>query len=209
MPIAVPRLPFRKRQPAAGLAFLDDAVARRVGDLFERASSMDTTFRLHSRNVAVLSSRIGTELGIDGRELELLTLAASVHDVGKLSVPARILAKAGPLDDEEWEAMRRHPAVGADLLAACAAPSDVLRIVRSHHERWDGGGYPDGLAGETIPHAARIVAVVDAYCAMVEQRPYRPPRRPAQARAELLAGAGNQFDAECARVAHDVVAATG
>jgi putative nucleotidyltransferase with HDIG domain len=177
--------------------------------LIERACSNDRGFREHSENVAAISVHVGRELRLGDRDLELLELAAAVHDVGKLCVPATILAKAGPLDQEEWAAMRAHPAAGAVLLEPCEAPPEVLEIVRSHHERWDGAGYPDGLRGERIPLGARIIAVADAYCAMIESRPYRPPRRPAAARAELLAQAGRQFDSVCAQATYRVTAPTG
>jgi two-component system, cell cycle response regulator len=192
-----------------GHAPLKPGAVNRIRALFDQAASSDATFREHSEHVADLSVRVGRELGLSRRDLELVGLAAAVHDVGKLSVSPEILAKPSALDEKEWESMRGHPAAGAALLEPCEAPPEVLEIVRSHHERWDGGGYPDGLAGNEIPLGARIIAVVDSYCAMVESRPYRPPRGPAGARAELLAGAGTQFDAECARVAYRLVAGTG
>jgi putative nucleotidyltransferase with HDIG domain len=198
-----------KPDETVGYTALDEEAAERIRDLFERAAAADLTFREHSEHVADLSVRVGRALGLADPELEVLGLAAVVHDVGKLSVDPEILAKPSALDEEEWESMREHPAAGAALLEPCSAPAEVLEIVRSHHERWDGGGYPDGLAGEEIPHGARIIAVVDSYCAMVESRPYRPPRRPGAARAELLAGAGAQFDAQCARAAYRLVAAAG
>ena len=198
-----------KPDDGVGYPVVDTDSAKRIRDLFEQAATADATFREHSEHVADLSIRVGRALGLEDDELDLLGLAAVVHDVGKLSVDPEILAKPSTLDEDEWESMREHPAAGAALLEPCAAPPEVLRIVRSHHERWDGGGYPDGLAGEEIPLGARIIAVVDSYCAMVESRPYRPPRGAAGARAELLAGAGSQFDAECARAAYRLVAATG
>jgi putative nucleotidyltransferase with HDIG domain len=183
--------------------------ARRLDALVEDACAVDETFLTHSRNVAAISVRVGRELGLGERELQLLELAAAVHDLGKLAVPAEIIGKPGALDEAEWTAMRRHPTAGAELLEPCDAPPEVLQIVRSHHERWDGAGYPDGLEGDEIPLGARILAVADAYCAMIESRPYRTTRRPAAARAELLAQAGRQFDAECAQAAYRVTASAG
>ena len=177
-----------------------------VAALLERAFAADAAFKEHAAHVAKLSVRVGRELGLAGRALELLELAAAVHDVGKLTLAPEIIAKPGELDEQEWEAIRRHPTAGAELLEPCRVPPEVLEIVRSHHERWDGPGYPDGLSGERIPLGARIIAAVDAYCAMVEARPYRAPRKPAAALAELLAGAGTQFDAACARAAYRVTA---
>jgi HD-GYP domain-containing protein (c-di-GMP phosphodiesterase class II) len=172
-----------------------------VEALFTRASSCDRLFRTHALQVALLSVRIGTALGLRPRELQTLELAAKLHDVGKLAVPRSILAKPGPLDDEEWTVVRNHPAEGARLLAPYVPSDDVLAIVRSHHERWDGAGYPEGLREEEIPLGARIVAVVDAFCAMIEPRPYRLARNEDAARAELLAEAGRQFDPACAEQA--------
>jgi len=178
---------------------------RKVEALLTRASDRDGSFRAHSANVAAISVRVGEELGLADDELEILELAAEVHDVGKLFVPEIVLSKPGRLDEGEWETMRRHPQAGAELLGTCAVRAEVLEIVRSHHERWDGDGYPDGLSGLQIPLGARIIAVADAYCAMIEARPYRPPRRTTVARAELLAHAGKQFDSSCAQAAYRIV----
>jgi HD-GYP domain-containing protein (c-di-GMP phosphodiesterase class II) len=174
--------------------------------LLDVAAAADPAFRAHSLNVAAISLRVGEALGLARQELGILQLAAAVHDVGKLAVPVEIITKPGPLDEAEWAAMRLHPTAGANLLEPCATPPDVLAIVRSHHERWDGAGYPEGLAGEQIPLGARIIAVADAYWAMVETRPYRAPRQPAHAREELLAHAGSQFDPACAQAAYRVTA---
>jgi HD-GYP domain-containing protein (c-di-GMP phosphodiesterase class II) len=163
-------------------------------------------FRSHGLRVAALSVCIGTAFGLRPRELETLELAAKLHDVGKLAVPRSILAKCGPLDDDEWAAVRIHPAEGARLLAPFV-PSDVLTIIRSHHERWDGTGYPEGLKRAQIPLGARIVAVVDAFCAMTEPRPYRPTLDEDAARSELLAQAGRQFDPACTEQAQRLTGA--
>jgi HD-GYP domain-containing protein (c-di-GMP phosphodiesterase class II) len=193
------------KTPSIGGFFLTEAGGRHVEALIEEACGTDDTLREHSLNVAASAVAVGTSLGLKGGELGILELAATVHDVGKLQVPPEILAKPGPLDEDEWQEMRRHPVRGAELLAGHVPPA-VLEIVRSHHERWDGGGYPDGLAGAEIPLGARIIAVVDAFCAMLESRPYRPATQRADARRELLAQAGRQFDADCARAAYRVTA---
>jgi HD-GYP domain-containing protein (c-di-GMP phosphodiesterase class II) len=174
---------------------------REVASLFRQACSKDRRFLVHSSNVATLSMRVGVSLGLDERELGTLELAAVLHDVGKLTVPASIIAKPAALDDVEWAVMRRHPVAGARLLEPFVS-GEVLAIVRSHHERWDGRGYPDRLAGERIPLGARIVSAADAFCAMIEPRPYRAPRSTGAAAAELLAQAGLQFDAACARATY-------
>jgi HD-GYP domain-containing protein (c-di-GMP phosphodiesterase class II) len=178
-----------------------------VEALFVRASAYDVNFRPHALRVAALSVRIGAAIGLRPPELETLALAAKLHDVGKLRVASFILAKPGPLGESEWAAMRRHPAEGARLLAPHVSSGDLLAIVRSHHERWDGAGYPEGLSAEQIPLGARIVAVVDAFCAMIERRAYRPTLDQQAARSELVAQAGRQFDPACAEVAHRLTGA--
>ena len=172
-----------------------------IAALFTRACACDVNFRAHALRVAGLSVRIGTALALKPLELETLALAAKMHDVGKLRVASFILTKPGPLDESEWAAMRRHPAEGARLLAPLVSSAEVLGTVRSHLERWDGAGYPEGLTAEQIPLGARIVAVVDAFCAMTEPRPYRSSLDQETARSELVAQAGRQFDPACAEAA--------
>jgi HD-GYP domain-containing protein (c-di-GMP phosphodiesterase class II) len=117
-----------------------------------------------------------------------------LHDVGKVAIPDAILDKPGPLDDEEWVFMRRHTVIGERIVAAAPALSPVAKLVRASHERWDGTGYPDAIGGQDIPLGARIIAVCDAYDAMVSDRPYRRGRGAADATAELRRCAGTQFD---------------
>jgi diguanylate cyclase (GGDEF)-like protein len=148
----------------------------------------------HSTGVARLASAVGRRLGMNAEEIDELHRAAELHDVGKVAIPDAILNKPGKLDDTEWEFMRQHTILGERILSAAPALRPVAKIVRSSHERWDGGGYPDGLAGESIPLAARIVAVCDAYEAITSDRCYRKARSLEEARAELLRSAGNQFD---------------
>jgi HD-GYP domain-containing protein (c-di-GMP phosphodiesterase class II) len=124
-------------------------------------------------------------------------LGALLHDIGKIRVPESLLNKPGALTDDEWAVMRTHPEAGERILAPIASLEAVLPIVRGSHERWDGGGYPDGLAGEDIPVGARIVAVCDAFRAMVEPRPYRGARPREDALEELVSNAGGQFDPAC------------
>jgi diguanylate cyclase (GGDEF)-like protein len=148
----------------------------------------------HSTGVARLAVAVGRRLGMNAEELDELTRAAELHDVGKVAIPDAILNKPGKLDDTEWEFMRQHTILGERILSAAPALRPVAKIVRASHERWDGGGYPDGLSGESIPLAARIVAVCDAYEAITSDRCYRQARSLDAARAELLRSAGTQFD---------------
>jgi cyclic di-GMP phosphodiesterase len=175
--------------------------------LLAKAEVADPSLRRHSHNVARLSLEIGKALYLPQRKLAMLVFAAAVHDIGKIAVPGSVLTKPGPLEPWERHAVQRHPAEGQRLLKPYVNSPELLAIVRSHHERWDGGGYPDGLAAEQIPLGARIVAVADAFTAMVEPRPYREPLSRDLARAELLDQAGRQFDPICARAGFSVTGA--
>ena len=144
--------------------------------------------------VALLARGLGLHLGLRPPDMDELSRAAALHDIGKVSVPSDILGKEGPLDESEWRFMRQHTLAGDRILSAAPALGPVARLVRASHERFDGRGYPDGLAGEAIPYAARIVAVCDAYHAMTADRPYSVTREPAEAIEELRHCAGSQFD---------------
>lgn len=166
--------------------------------LLRRLARSDPGAVEHARGVAELSLLIGRRLGLPADRLALLHLGAIVHDVGKVVVPRGILAKADALTAREWEVVRRHPAAGERLLER-KVEAAVLEVVRHHHERWDGRGYPAGLAGLAIPLTARIVAVADAFHAMVQQRPYRRALTRAEALLEVARHEGTQFDPDCAR----------
>jgi diguanylate cyclase (GGDEF)-like protein len=144
--------------------------------------------------VARAAQRVGAEFELSGVWLQELGHAADLRDIGNVAVPATILAKPGPLTESEWEFVRRHPVIGERILAAAPALADAARIVRSSHERFDGAGYPDRLAGEAIALEARIISVCDAYHAMTSQRSYRPALAHDEAVEELRRGAGTQFD---------------
>jgi two-component system, cell cycle response regulator len=148
----------------------------------------------HADVVAELAQATAIRLGLGDDEVRNVRLAAELHDIGKVAVPEAILQKPGPLDDSEWDFMRRHTLVGERILAAAPALHAVARLVRSSHERWDGGGYPDALAAERIPFGSRIVAVADAFDAMTAIRPYSARRTADEALAELRRCAGSQFD---------------
>jgi diguanylate cyclase (GGDEF)-like protein len=148
----------------------------------------------HLSGVADLAHAVGRRLGIDGEELESVRHAAELHDVGKVAIPDAILNKPAPLEPEEWEFIKRHTIIGERILCEAPALAYVARLVRSSHERMDGTGYPDRLAGNEIPLGSRIVAVCDAYDAMVAERPFRAARTPEAAAQELDRCAGTQFD---------------
>ncbi len=158
--------------------------------LFEREPEIHS----HLHGVADLAQDVGRAVGLDDAALDELTRAAMLHDIGKIAIPDEILHKAGPLDDDEWEFVRQHTVVGERILGASPSLRPIARIVRATHERWDGAGYPDGLAGREIPIEARIVFACDAFGAMTADRPYRKAMSEAAALAELERCAGTQFD---------------
>jgi HD-GYP domain-containing protein (c-di-GMP phosphodiesterase class II) len=148
----------------------------------------------HSRRVANLSRALAERLGLTPQEADLIEQAGRVHDIGKAALDSAVLAKPDTLDDTEWGQMRMHPVHGANVVARFAAYRSGARIVRHHHEAWDGSGYPDQLAGDDIPLGARIIAVADTYDALTTNRPYRDALSPATALQVLQAGAGQQWD---------------
>ena len=149
----------------------------------------------HSLRVADLARTLALDLGLTLEEADAVASAGKVHDVGKVALDPRILGKTGPLEPGEVAQMRLHPVHGAAVVAHFAAYGDGHRLVRHHHERWDGRGYPDGLAGEAIPLGARILSVADAFDALTSARPYQAPRSATGALAILVEGAGRQWDA--------------
>jgi two-component system cell cycle response regulator len=164
------------------------------------------TLNGHLSDVAWLARSVGQRFGLGMEELEDLTRAAQLHDIGKVAVPSEILGKPGPLSDSEWDFVRQHTLVGDRILSAAPSLTAIARLVRSSHEKFDGTGYPDGLGGPEIPLAARIVAVCDAYHAMTTERPYRRSVDRDQALEELRRCAGGQFDPQVVAAFCDVVA---
>jgi putative nucleotidyltransferase with HDIG domain len=165
----------------------------------------DAYTALHEEAVAELAASIAAEMGLDPVEQRAIRYAALTHDLGKLSVPNEILHKPGPLDESEWVIMRRHTIVGADMLARIPFFEAVVSLVRGHHERWDGGGYPDGLSGSQIPVGARILCVCDSYNAMTTNRPYRAALSVQAALRELRRCTGSQFDPQVVRALERVL----
>jgi len=198
-------IPREAETASDALSVADARLYRQKGQIAARRSAAhepllrtlaerEPGLRVHVADVTALALAVGNELGLAGTELEELRLAAELHDVGKLAIPDAVLQKPGPLDEAEWDFVHRHTLVGERILAGSPALASVGVIVRSTHERWDGEGYPDELAGEAIPLAARIVSVCDAFAAITSERPYRTACSEEQAVAELRRCAGTQFD---------------
>jgi two-component system cell cycle response regulator len=177
---------------------------RTMHALLEALAEREPELQTHLDGVASLAVETGRMLGLRRDELDELSKAAELHDLGKLAVPDEILHKTGPLDEREWEFIHQHTLVGERILRASPAYQNVATIVRSSHERWNGSGYPDGLAREEIPLASRIVCACDAYDAMMSDRPYRPAMTPDEAQRELERSAGTIFDPAVVRtlIAH-------
>jgi putative two-component system response regulator len=156
----------------------------------------DTASQWHANRLVALSGRIATHLGLPDEVRSAIRFGACLHDIGKVGVPEHLLQRAGPLSPEEMEVMRTHPVAGAMILESIDTWQEVRLVVRHHHERYDGAGYPDRLCGEKIPLGARIVAVVDAFDVMRSGRPYAPARPAADIQAEFERQRGRQFDPE-------------
>jgi two-component system, cell cycle response regulator len=169
--------------------------------LIERHPALD----VHVQGVGDLVEATGRRLDVEEEELERIRLAGQLHDIGKMAIPDEILDKPGPLAESEWSFVKRHPLIGERIVSAAPALTAVARLVRSSHERLDGGGYPDGLSGEEIPFGARIISACDAFDAMVSSRPYRPAMSVPEALEELRRCAGSQFDPQVVEAVHDVV----
>ena len=163
----------------------------------------------HSGDVRDLALAVGGRLGLDRQAMEDLSIVALLHDVGKIGIPDEVLHKDGALNEADWELMREHPLIGERILASVPGLDRAARAVRHEHESWDGSGYPDGLAGEMIPLASRIVLACDAWHALVSDRPYRRALAPAAATAELRRCSGSQFDPRVVDVLFDALADTG
>ncbi len=177
----------------ASSTHLEQAHEQTVMLLAAAAEAHDETTGPHLRNVRTTTELLGRELGQPEEEARALGLAAALHDIGKIHVPDSVLSNAGRMADEEWELMKEHPVWGSQFLAERPGFELATTIARHHHERWDGTGYPDGLAGEEIPEPATIVTVADAFDAMTSGRPYRGPRSVDNAIAEIRACSGTQF----------------
>jgi putative two-component system response regulator len=183
---------------------LDDAEAV-IFALAKAVEAKDHYTEAHTERVAYNAQALALIAGLPEADLRQLYRGAMVHDIGKIGVPDAILLKPGPLNDEEWEAMKKHPTIGERIARPLRSATGMLPIIRNHHERVDGLGYPDAMHGDRIPLAARIVAICDAYDAMTSDRPYRPGRAAAEAAAILRDGAGSQWDEELVHLFLDQV----
>jgi putative nucleotidyltransferase with HDIG domain len=177
-----------------------------IDGLLTKLDQSDVLTAEHSRAVASWCARLGARLGGSRAEIAHLSRAGLVHDIGKITTPAHILQAPRRLDDEEMAIMRAHATAGAEIIHEVPLLLDLLPAVRNHHERIDGTGYPDALRSTQIPHIARIVAVADAFNAMIGRRPYRPPCAPSVALERLVEGRGTQFDPDVVDAMIDVVA---
>jgi len=177
-----------RRNAALEARFLE--MAHNWGDSIE---SKDHYTQGHCERVAFFACVLAESTGMDSRSLFWFRLGALLHDIGKIIVPTQVLNKAGNLTEEEWAIMKRHPEAGLELVSDIDFPGDVRAIIRNHHERWDGKGYPDGLAGEAIPFAARILCVADVYDALTTARSYRDSLSHTRA-VEVMRGSPGQFD---------------
>ncbi len=186
---------------------LEEAVRQRTAEL--HATQLEVVHRLaraaewrdedtgeHIERIGVLAHRLGLAAGMEPEDADTLRHAAVLHDVGKIGVPDRVLLKPGKLDADEWEVMKAHAAIGASMLSGSQSPMVQLaeEIARTHHERWDGSGYPNGLRGEQIPLSGRICALCDVYDALVSRRPYKEPWPQHEALAEIRRQRGRHFD---------------
>lgn len=154
----------------------------------------DPYTRGHVERVMNYAQTIAENLGWSSEEIDNLRFGSILHDIGKIHIPEQILTKAGPLSEDEWVEMKMHPEVGVELIKDIPYLAPAVPVIRYHHERWDGSGYPLGLVGEKIPAIARIVAIADSFDAMTTERPYRKELSPGEACREIESGSGTQYD---------------
>lgn len=209
--VLVVRAPFdRARDQAIELVEtnrrLDDTTLETFAALGAAVEAKDRYTAGHGLRVTLVSILIGQELGLDQHELDVLRQAATFHDIGKIAVPDEVLRKPGRLTDTEFQAMQVHPLEGARICSKLQSLREAVPLVRSHHERMDGRGYPDGLVAEQIPLGARIIAVADTWDAITSDRPYRPGQPAFVALEEIRRCSGPQFDERVVRSFIEVLA---
>lgn len=162
--------------------------------IFSRFLTKNSCLKRHSKRVSSLCHRMGQVLGLSEEEVLELEKAALLHDIGKASIDPNIINKPGQLSEEEWVEVKRHPGSGSNILCEFKNMEKTAELILSHHERWDGMGYPSGLKGENIPLLTRIISIADSYDAMISSRSYRKPLSKSKAIEELRKNAGTQFD---------------
>ncbi len=177
----------------------------RLEEIMASVEKHDSLVERHSATVAQLARKMAQEREMDATETTCVEIAALVHDIGKLRVPESVLNKRGKLTLEEWSLVKRYPEFGAEILSDLTSLDDVALLVRSHQERWDGSGYPDGLAGEDIPLGAQIIGICDVYDILTSERAYRPALSPEIARRTIESGAGRLWNPDLALVLLDKV----
>jgi HD-GYP domain-containing protein (c-di-GMP phosphodiesterase class II) len=200
------RIPHEAREPTQTLRLADRRMYAEKGRRIDSAGRQTRNVLMsvlrerepelgdHLQGVAKLAVELGRRLAFTAEELDILGRAAELHDIGKMAIPDEILHKPGPLNQQEWALLRTHTLVGERILDAAPAMGPVARLVRWTHERWDGRGYPDGLAGEDVPMGSRIIFVCDAFDAMTSERTYKPKIELDDALSELRRNIGTQFD---------------
>ncbi len=176
------------------LVQLESAYKASLSMLANAIEARDRSTRSHVERVSAYASAIAQELAWDDEHIDALVFGSILHDIGKIGVREAVLCKTGKLSADEWQEMRQHPEVGARMIEPIPYLARAIPVVLHHHERWNGSGYPRGLAGETIPEGARLLAVVDTFDAMTSDRPYRPAVSPEAALEEIVRQSGVQFD---------------
>ncbi len=184
----------RSRDLESALDELRETYVATMTSLAQVVEAKDSTTRGHLDRTQTYGMALARKIDPELASLPEVSYGFFLHDIGKVGIPERVLCKPGPLDDMEWAVMREHPAIGAQIVQPIRFLAGAVEIVRSHHERWDGAGYPRGLRGEEIPLAARVFAVADCFDAMTSDRPYRLALPVRVAMDEIAAGAGSQFD---------------
>ncbi|MBI4278589.1 MAG: HD domain-containing protein [Armatimonadetes bacterium] len=200
------RCALRARSLRQAFSQLERSYLLTVEALAAALDARDSYTHGHSRRVARYAVAVARALGLRRRQIRVIRWAGMLHDLGKIGVDDVVLRKAGPLTDEEWVVMRRHPEIVVAILGHIPALAEVLPVILHHHERWDGRGYPRGLTGEQIPLGACILALADALDTIATDRPYRKGRGLAAAVAEVAAHAGSQFDPAVVRALTAVAA---
>lgn len=177
-------------------AAVTEIIHQLAESLGKAIDAKDTYTLAHSEEVAIISQALALAMGLGHQAADIIHVAGHLHDLGKIGVPDDILAKTSALTPKEWLAIRKHPDMGADILApiACLRDCGIVDMVRAHHERFDGNGYPQGLKGGHIPLGARIISVADSLSAMLQSRPYRQAKTFDEACREIIKGTSSQFD---------------